>query len=280
MMKQTTWIKLIPWLAAVLFLALAALFAVTDLTIMQRISNPQSGWAHLFEAYGQLPGTLTGFMGGSILLKLAQQPEKKTFKDILGIVLLMIAALLLGLGFWGDAMGMQVDGGVNIMLVAVMALISLVAVQIVLQLIAPEKLATLKPFAQTALWLFILANLVVWAIKIPWGRWTYRDILEVGDLTLFSPWYLPQGNTGHHAFISGHTANAFCVLPLTMLFRKDPKRRTIAWIAALLWGAAAAFSRVVIGAHFPSDVLFAAGVTLLLFILLRRRFLNRAEKVG
>ncbi len=279
-MKKNTLTQLIPWLAAVLFVALAVIFAFTDLAIMQRISNPQSAWAHLFEAYGQLPGTLTAFMGGSILLRIALQPEKKTFKAILGIVLLMIPTLLLGLGFWGDAMGMQADAEVNIMLAAVMALISLIVVQIILQQIAPEKLKPLKPFAQTALWLFLLANLVVWAIKILWGRWTYRDILEVGDLTLFTPWYLPQGSNGHHSFISGHTANAFCVLPLTMLFRKDPKRHTIAWVAVLLWGVVAALSRVVIGAHFPSDVLFAAAVTLLIFVLLQRRFLKKAEEAG
>jgi hypothetical protein len=50
-------------------------------------------------------------------------PSEKTFKTILGIVLLMIPALLSGLGFWADAMGMHVNTEVNIMLAGVTLLL-------------------------------------------------------------------------------------------------------------------------------------------------------------
>ena len=126
-----------------------------------------------------------------------------------------------------------------------------------------------KPFAQVAVPLFFIAGfIIVWAIKIPWGRWTYRDMLEIGDLSLFTPWYLPQGNNGHHSFISGHTSIAFCVLPVVLLFRKSEIQFAIAWVLVMLWGVANALSSVVIGAHFPSDVFLGAGQTLFWFYIL------------
>ncbi|MCP4536229.1 MAG: phosphatase PAP2 family protein [Chloroflexi bacterium] len=61
----------------------------------------------------------------------------------------------------------------------------------------------------------------------------------------------------------GHTAFGFFVLPVVLLFRKNKVHYTIAWVLVMLWGTVAAFSQVAIGAHFPSDVLFGAGETIL-----------------
>ena len=41
---------------------------------------------------------------------------------------------------------------------------------------------------------------------------------------------------------------------------------------ALGWGLLVAFSRILIGAHFPADTLFAAGVTVTWLVLLARWF--------
>ena len=279
-MKNQTPQKFILWIAVTAFVALAVLFAVMDLQIMQRYANPNSVWAHYFEAYGQLPGMLTGFLGGLLSLRfvLQQETRKKSLRTIGTIILYGLLTLFLAFGFWGDAMGMQIGADVNFALVTVLALLSLIVGQVILSRISGENLQSLKPFARTALWLFILVNILVWTIKISWGRMTYRNILASGDLSLFSPWYLPQGNTGNHSFISGHTAIGFCVLPITMLFRNQPKQHTIAWIVVLLFGIMSAVSRVVIGAHFPSDVLFSTGITLLLFLFLQQRFLRNGEQ--
>lgn len=260
------------WISIVIFLALAVLFAFTDLAISQSIANPQSGWAHFLEAYGQLPGAMVGFLGSSVLLRLLKL--EKTFKGIAAAIGLFVLTTFLGLGFWADALGQQSGGDVNYMLALGLSVIMLIAVQVLMHRFSDNDMEEYRAAGKIAVWFFFLAGIItVWGIKIPWGRWTYRDILDAGDLSLFTPWYLPQGNNGHHAFISGHTAISFCILPVVLLFRKNKKQYTIAWIIALSWGILGAASRVVIGAHFASDVLFGAGQALLWFWILRKKFL-------
>jgi membrane-associated phospholipid phosphatase len=255
------------WVLVVVFILLAVFFAFADLTIMQRFANPESVWAHFMQAYGQLPGILVGFMGGSILLRF--RLLMKSYRSIGRLVLLFILTTFMGMGFWADATGMQVGENLDYPLIGVLAVISLVLFQIWLRHIPESKLEAYKTFGKISLLLFLFSNLTVWTIKIPWGRWTYRDMLKVSDLSLFTPWYLPQGSNGHHSFISGHTATAFCVLPVVLFFRRKQNHYVVAWALAMLWGLTVALSRVTIGAHFPSDVLFGAGETLLWFWFLR-----------
>jgi membrane-associated phospholipid phosphatase len=258
------------WISIIVFATLAILFAFTDLPIMQKVANPESGWAHFMELYGQLPGALVGFMGGSVLFALYK--VQKNFKSIAGVIGLSILVLFTSFGFWMDALGAQ-GGDMNPLMALGLGIVMLIVVQIILRRLPKEHLAHYIPVAQVAFILLFVAGIItVWAIKIPWGRWTYRDMLEVGDLTLFTPWYLPQGNNGHHSFISGHTAIAFCVLPVVLLFRDNKRHYQIAWILALAWGVIGAISRVAIGAHFPSDVLFGGGQTLLWFWILQNKF--------
>ena len=261
------------WISVIAFAILAVIFAFWDLPIMGKFADHDTKWAYYFQAYGQIPGMMVGFLGGSVLLRLTKL--EKSFKSIGAAVGLFIITAFMAMGFWGDIMGQQIDVKVNYQLTLALAILSVVIVQVWFRRIPEETMQTYKSFGQIATLLFFLAGVItVWAVKIPWGRWTYRDMLEVGDLTLFTPWYLPQGNNGHHSFFSGHTAIAFCVLPIVLLFRRNKRHYAIAWMLALSFGVITALSRVAIGAHFPSDVLFGGGETLLWFWILGRIFLK------
>ncbi|MCP5100478.1 MAG: hypothetical protein GY943_33430, partial [Chloroflexi bacterium] len=223
------------WISASIFVVLAVVFAFTDLPIMQVVADPDSVWGYWMQAYGQLPGMLVGLLGSNVLLRLTKL--EKSFKSIASAILLFLLVVLGGMGFWADAMGLEIGAKINPLLIVTLSLSSLIILQVWLRRIPDETMQTYKAIAQIAFFLNILAVLItVWGIKIPWGRWTYRDMLEVGDLSLFTPWYLPQGNNGHHSFISGHTAMAFCVLPVVLLFRENKKHYTTAWVLALSWG--------------------------------------------
>ncbi len=260
------------WVMVVVFIALAVLFGFTDWQISGALYNPESGWAHFMEAFGQLPGAFLGLLSGSILLR-TYKVEKKA-KSILGFIGLILLTIVSAFGFSADAFGAQVDqSSVNMPLVLVLTIVLVVIAQIVLRRFPLETISKYKNAAKTGLALFILAGMVtVWLFKIPWGRWTYRDILAVGDPTLFTRWFLPQGNNGHHSFFSGHTAMSFTVLGYILYFKKDSPIRKIVLAVALLWGVIGGLSRIVVGAHFASDVLFGAGQTILWFWYLHKKF--------
>jgi membrane-associated phospholipid phosphatase len=255
------------------WLALAIVFAFTDWQISQALYNPAAGWARFMEAYGQMPGSFVGLLCGSILIR-TYKVEKKA-KSILGVIGLYLLTLLATFGFFADAFGAQVDSAeINMPLVLILVIATLIIGQVILRRFSFEAVSQYKNAAKVGLAVMIVGAIAtVWLFKIPWGRWTYRDILEAGNAALFSPWYLPQGNNGHHSFFSGHAAMFFSVVPIALFFKKQTQTRRIVIILALLWGLIGAISRVVVGAHFASDVLFGAGETLLWFWIFRNKFM-------
>ena len=112
----------------------------------------------------------------------------------------------------------------------------------------------------------VLTFVIIWAFKLTWGRVRFRQL--DGDLSRFTAWYLPQGFTGFFSFPSGHTANAAVVFTTTYYFEFLPKKyekfKPLFMALLVLWIIAAAFSRVRVGAHYLSDVLFGAAITFLI----------------
>jgi len=254
------------------WVVLAVIFTFTDWQISQALYKPNAGWAHFMEAYGQVPGSLLGVLSAGILLR-TYQVEKK-FKNIAGLMGLGILAVFTSFGVSADLLGAQVDpDNMNTAALVILTISITVIAQIILRRFSFEQVSQYKNAAKAGLILVLLGGIVtVWFFKIPWGRWTYRDILEVGNTSLFTPWYLPQGNNGHHSFFSGHTALSFAVIGY-IYYLKEASRRNFLMGIFILWGLIGAASRVVVGAHFASDTLFGASETILWFGLLRNRYL-------
>jgi membrane-associated phospholipid phosphatase len=251
---------------------LAIVFAFTDWRISQALFNPESGWAQFMEAYGQLPGSFLGLLSGSILLRIYK--VEGNAKSIAGVIGLALLTAFTSFGFTADAFGAQVDTSkLSLPLLFGVAIVVVIIGQVILRQFSFEAVNQYKNAAQVGMAVMFIGGIVtVWAFKIPWGRWTYRDILEAGNAALFSPWYLPQGVNGHYSFFSGHTALSFAVLPFILFLKKEHNARNILFAALLLWGVIGGMSRIVAGAHFASDVLFGAGETLLWFWIFRNKF--------
>jgi len=254
----------------IVWAVLAIVFAFTDWQISQTLYNPEAGWSHFLEAYGQLPGSFLGILSGSILLR-TYKTQKNT-KSILGVIGLTLLTVLATFSFSADAFGAQADTSqINILPIIGLSLAILIISQLILHRFSFEAVSQYKTAARVGLSLLIIAGFAtVWLFKIPWGRWTYRDILAAGNNALFTPWYLPQGINGHHSFFSGHTSLSFTVIGYINFVKKNTVTRKILLGILLLWGIVGGLSRIVIGAHFASDVLFGAGQTLLWFLLLSK----------
>lgn len=256
------------WAGLGLWAALAAVFAFTDQQLSEALIDEASGWAGFLELYGQLPGQLVGLLGGAVLLRLSD--PRGGAKSVLAMLGVGVLTLWYSFGAASELSGAHADE-FDVPRMAVLTVVFFAAAIGLPWLFDRERLEPLRSAARLSLAIPIIgAVLTVWAIKIPWGRWTARDIAEAGDPSLFTPWYLPQGVTGHHSFVSGHTAFSFVAMTFAYWFRTRRTFVVALWVG-LAWGVLGGLSRIVIGAHWPSDTLFGGAVVIVWLLFLARR---------
>jgi membrane-associated PAP2 superfamily phosphatase len=99
-------------------------------------------------------------------------------------------------------------------------------------------------------------------LKDHWHRPRPIDVVQFGGEQHFVPWWDPRGDCPNNcAFVSGDVAGAFwTVAPAALV---PPQWRALAYGAALALGTGMAAVRVMAGAHFVSDVIFAGVFTFL-----------------
>jgi lipid A 4'-phosphatase len=103
-------------------------------------------------------------------------------------------------------------------------------------------------------------------LKDHWGRPRPIDVTQFGGTQHFVPWWDPRGDCpGNCSFVSGDVAGVFWTVAPAAL--APPQWRAMAYGAALTLGAGMAVIRVMAGAHFVSDVVFAGVFTFLIIWL-------------
>ncbi len=153
-----------------------------------------------------------------------------------------------------------------------------------------ETLKKLLSFAIAVILIAAVANGLVNLIKIPMGRPRYRGMnyegaQSIGGFKNFKRWYeataQPDTNSliwyygstdACKSFPSGHTCSAgmsYCLIMLIDALKITDKKKKIAlWVCPIIFTGIVAVSRIMVGAHFFSDVLVGgtfAFVTMLLF---------------
>ena len=267
---------------AVLWLTALGFATVYDLDISAAVSDEMSVYGRFFEIAGEPPAILFTSFNFFLLATYRMRCTAFGLKDKLTAFLFAV----LGTGMtvftcvktadyiikWQNDMGVSVrDNSVVFFLAAVTAL-SICAVFIVTVIkISRDKLKRLYTVFKSCVLAAVFTFAVIWALKLVWGRVRFRSM--DGDYSLFTPWYVINGFTGGFSFPSGHTANATVVFTSSHYLRfLSPE---IKWVkpfiygALFVWIATVAFSRVCVGAHFLSDVLFGAAITILIIFFTR-----------
>jgi lipid A 4'-phosphatase len=103
-------------------------------------------------------------------------------------------------------------------------------------------------------------------LKDHWGRPRPIDVAELGGTQHFVAWWDTRGDCPSNcSFVSGDVAGAFWTIAPAAL--APPQWRALAYGASLALGTGMAAVRVMAGAHFASDVVFAGVLTFLIIWL-------------
>lgn len=132
--------------------------------------------------------------------------------------------------------------------------------------------------------IYLLATLVIGPglvvetiLKSYWGRARPNDTVFFGGHAAFTPpGWIAQECSHNCSFVSGHAAIGFWLTAYAFLLPKQWRMTGV--VAGLACGAVIGFVRVIQGAHFLSDIVFAGAVVLLVNAGLAHLILRRAEK--
>ena len=137
-----------------------------------------------------------------------------------------------------------------------------------------KKLILVAVFACLTVGFTYLVNM---GLKDIWGR--VRPYELNNSQSNFTNWLTINGINGHHSFPSGHAKSAALLIVFSWFFKG--KARLIWWIIGVVYGVLMCLSRIVIGAHFASDVIFSFFLTALIVYIARMIYLSvigRQEK--
>ncbi len=246
---------------------LAIIFTLYDLQISIFVVNEASLWGNFGADYGEYPGYafialgLSAYIGGYIKNLKAQK--------IPAYLAILYGGIMLSVSLLDQNLRKIIE---YIMIIG--SVIIFILVNWNTDLSKYRKVSGIISFLG-----IINPLLFTQLVKLFWGRVRFRDLL-VG-YTNFTPWFIPQGITGNFSFPSGHTAMGWMFLPLLVVVQKrewkDPVK-ILTVILVLGWGIFVGLSRIVVGAHYASDVLFATGVAAVTTLLLYHKFILKQEK--
>lgn len=265
------------------FVVLMAILAVGDLdfTISQAIINTNSIWAKFFDIIGELPA-YAGLLIATTLLYGGRNRTVKWWNITSSIIAVIFIVLF---SFFVVFVPIRYIFHENLEAVTTVAYVVNILLSLTIAIGAlylahtkGHKFTAFKKHAVLLIVLIVSEGILVNIIKSIWARPRMRSITEVSE---FQHWYEINGWTTDNelkSFPSGHTSNAFVALAYMMFipYIKSIKMKYFL-ITAIIWGTLVALSRVVLGAHFLSDVLVGSYITIFLFLIVERLILKQRE---
>ena len=260
--------------------ALAAYFAFTDLQISISVVNQYSWWANFLQDFGEIPGLLVLFCSAHIFL--ARYSSESRFRKIALSIILFFAVSFLS-GYLVFVIYSGIAGSNSIFQEYQIAIIFILLVLNFLLNIQIRKLKipnSLIHFSKTSVLLGMYGYLCfIQPIKHFWGRVRFKDLDAF--YSNFSQWFLPNGINGNQSFPSGHAAMGWMILPLLILVVNKSKIMKVSLhIIIIFLGVAVSLSRVVIGAHYASDVLFSSFIVIIVFLAIIKPHRDTFNKVS
>ncbi|HEY6625483.1 MAG TPA: phosphatase PAP2 family protein [Ignavibacteriaceae bacterium] len=242
-------------LLLLVWIILAVIFGGNDLEISKYIVNQNSGWAKFLQNYGMIPGLLV-ILSGIFIYYSFIKSKSDVWSYTQKVVFFLVSS---GLIFH---LLDQLLGSI-----ATNHLIIFIVLHLKNQVESIIAIRYAKVVVAVALFGYVIC---IQGIKYFWGRFRFRELDAA--FSQFTPWYLPQGITGSDSFPSGHAAMGWILLTLLILLsNKKEWVKNLVFIIIFIWGVILASSRVVIGAHYASDVLFGSFFIIITFVYFSKK---------
>ncbi|MBR0538459.1 MAG: phosphatase PAP2 family protein [Clostridia bacterium] len=304
-MKKKTILSLCMF--ALLFVGLLITATFTDLqvsTILTKNALPAGQYyandlfGVVFECVGTSPELLICALCAAMLTIWAKRIMKKGAVRML--LLFAGVAAVIGLYLWEFSDLFKYvcrhaaeDGEVPLFMWGISGFLALLSAALSLFAVncfSDESLKKLPRYAIVTMGAIVVAILIVQALKNPVGRMRYRAMNVIGDYSGFTRWYVFNGqpdktwmretfgtSDAYKSFPSGHTRAAAATFYLVSLADvigvKSKRTRCLLWCFAIGFTGLVALSRIVVGAHFFSDVLVGGTIGFTVCMLAREFFL-------
>ncbi|MFX0080991.1 MAG: phosphatase PAP2 family protein [Candidatus Hodarchaeota archaeon] len=246
------------FIVIIIWVILALIFGFTDLAISKSLVDETSPWGIFGKVFGEAPGYGLIAISLSVLIGSYENDIKKQKISAYIIIFIGLVLLLLGLIYINQDL---INDGASI------------TISLILFVIFTFN-KDWEPFRKISMIIVILAILnpllFIQITKVLTGRIRFEDLAP--GFTDYTPWFLPPGPiSSGRSFPSGHTGMSFMFLPLLILIKDQKWKKPVKIITTFMvlgWAIFVGLSRIVVGAHFASDVLFSAGMASVITILL------------
>ncbi|NLL56521.1 MAG: phosphatase PAP2 family protein [Clostridiales bacterium] len=272
---------------AVAFIAILLVATFFDLDINIALANSESVFGQFFALFGEATAWLILPLAGVILFQAVTKENRfRVYLKILWLILTVVGWYLVVSYFFSQiVINIKAKMLYEIVFALIFSVFSILGTNKVDKKIM-QKLAVFAVFALVAL---AIGQAVTTFLKSLWGRQRFRNMPD-GDYSGFDPWYSPnwfkKGSggafvsdyAGHSdegafkSFPSGHTmasALSFIVIMLPDLFDRLKKYKLWFYVVPAIYTVAVAISRIIIRAHFLSDVLVGGTIGILSVFLSR-----------
>ena len=256
--------KIIYLLLFLIWTILAVIFGIYDLDISKQLVNQNSVWAKFLQDYGMIPGLLVILSGIYIYYSLIKT-KSNVWSYVQKIVFFLVSS---GLIFY--LFDILLDSFISdqLFIFLIISFSISILIFIVIHFSSQVQCAVAMIYAKVVVGMALFGYVIfIQVVKHLWGRVRFRELDAA--FSQFTPWYLPQGITGSDSFPSGHAAMGWMLLALLILLvNKKEWVKNLVFVLIFMWGVVVALSRVVIGAHYASDVLFGSFFIITTFLML------------
>lgn len=312
--SKKSWIEIA--VCSGVFVVLAVIAGLYDLAINKALYNPDNLYGQFFARLGELPSYITAPTVGVILFYQGFGKTKQQALLIKALAALLVFAgwfYAVGVWFWENFITEELDYSIiyKLFFCAVLTLCSILACAKV----DKKLMRKLLVFALFAAIVVALSNIIVQIMKMLWSRQRFRTMVDSeanagliskfvnsGDLYQgFSHWYKPSflfknplrteeymsaykavDSDAFKSFPSGHTVAAsasFALIILPEMFSKFRPHKWMFWTLPAVYTALVGLSRIIMGAHYLSDVVFGGFIGFAVAALTRWVFVSKFQNI-